>query len=1022
MAAPLQPATFDVPIRPLDQHTTKTGGPVGRLKKLVNAVIKKISADGNLRIEKRDGFSQLPSVVRDPATGATSSKTLSGPTLFGTYGAQLIAVFLAAPFVLSEAAGCWESPTYNAPTQVLRAKTVYNGSTVSSTPDSARIGTRTMYSWADWRPDLPTSFLTSAMIVDDDGTVIRTPFHPAVSSRVRCVTDGTQFWEVLDTGVVIQATAYDTNGNVLGTDTVPRGGTGYFDVTASTNAANSIVVLQKDPATNGFEFVTFVWNGSVITHSIVIPSIVFDTAGRVAFLKNDRGDHKYHIITVDTGPNSAYVIPISDSTLSVTGGPFTVASGLATLPVEAAGYVSPTGNADYAVALSFLDATPTPQLNFTQIYTVTAAGASTLQRTQKSLTLASRAFRIQQGGDYYAVGYYHSNPAGATGIAQSTFYLMDLGTSYQVTGRFEAGTAYEDWLTTADTTRYTYLSTPQVDPNGGVHIALAYRASSTIAVTTTGDAFIPTKTLVDVVGIKDYQFGPDSGQPVEHSGALFMPGPEAVNYTGATFAEDGIGLIPEITSVTNGGAGSLTGTYEYVAVSEWTDNNGQRVRSPAGVPFSITGTSFQATITGLHNHVTRKQNLIHHIYRTSIQGAVQTTLHYKVTGSLQGGTYLGGVVINDDTANTWTFTDNMADSVAVNNEVLYVDKGYLDRFPAPPFAHGLATFDRIFLAGYDGAIWFSGPKTEGDAFWFHPDFRIPLPTKQEVTAIKVLDDSIVVMCDGDTMFQIPNGPWPDATGAGAFPTPRILPFSNGCPDGIAETISDGIIYGGQQGGIWLITRDFQNRYIGAPVEDEKAPDETFVGVATDDKQRTVFLTSGSNALVYDQVTGVWGTWSLLSGAVLLTAHKGRLAYIPGGGAPYRQVLGQYFDGSNIPYSTLARIRVAPGGIRRFMRTWQVQMVGEWLGDHDMSVTAAIDDITTNAPTATQAWTPTANAQYVYELPANAATELAAAVDYTFQDAFPRGASQGFALEAMSLFVGLGDRPKGLPAANRIGST
>lgn len=1034
MSQPLQPETFDIPLAPLNQHATKTGGPVGRIKKLVNAVVKKITSNGatasaaatsELRVEKRDGFATLPSTVRDPATGAISSKVLSGPTLFGTYGAQLIAVFLAAPFVLSEAAGCWESPTYNAPTQVLRATPVFSGVVngfgpvppIQSVPDQARIGTRTMYTWVSGGSGTP---LVMVMVIDDDGTIIRQPFNVFTVRKARVCADGTQFWVIWEDGTNVTVNAYDINGAFLNTGGTPSAGTGYFDVTPSTNAANAIVMLQKDPASNGFKFTTFTWNGATVTIASVVPVAATNSTGRVAFLKNDTGDHNYWFTTVDgAGPFTVYRTVVADSLLSVFAGPSSVASPV-TAPVESAGFVG--AGSTSTIALSFLDTTPIPQLNFTLIYTMTSGGVPTLQRTQRSLTIASRAFQIQAGGDYYAVGYYHSNPAGATGIAQSTYFLMDLGTGYQVTGRWEAGTAYEDWLTTANTVQYGYLSTPQVGPDGGIHIALCYRASSTVAVgTINGDPFAPTKTLVDVVGIKDYKFGPDSGQPVEHSGALFMPGPEAVNYTGATFAEDGIGLIPEVLTIANGGAGSLTGTYEYVVVDEWTDNNGQRVRSPSGLPFSITGAAFQVTLTGLQNHVTRKQGMLRSIYRTVIKGGVQTIQHYKVTGSLQGGSYLGGIVLNDDTANTWTFTDNMIDSVAANNEVLYTDKGFLDRFPAPAFSVGLATFDRIVLWGWDRALWISGPKTEGDAFWFHPFLRMPLPTQEDVTAIKVLDDAIVVMCDGGSVFLIPNGPWPDATGQGQFPVPRILPFSNGCT-GFAETTSDGIIYSSTQGGIWLITRDFQNKYIGAPVEDEKFENERFVGVATDDKQRTVFLTSGGNMLVYDQVTGVWGTWFVGGIPSLVAAHKGRLAYIPVFGAPLRQVIGQYFDATSTPIITTVRLRAAPGGIRRFKRTWQVQMVGEWLGDHDMSVTATIDDITTNAPTAVQSWTPSTTGPYVYELPANAATELCAAVDYTFVDSFPRGPTRGFALEALAMFVGLGDRSKDVPATQRIGST
>jgi hypothetical protein len=1017
--AGLQGQYVDVPLAPMNQQATKTGGPVGRLRRLLNAVVKKITRGDQpgLRVEKRDGFAALPTGVRDPSTGAVSSKTLASPSLLGTYGAQLIAIFLAAPFVLSEAAGCWESPTYGLPTRVLRERGVYNGSTVLNTPDSARLGTRTMTAWYD------ASAGPTIMVKDDDGTVILQPKIVQGFGPPKVTSDGARFWVSVWTsfpsnGIIVGA--YDGAGQTLGAGLIGASASPmiYFDVTKNTNAADSIVVLQKDPASAGFQFTTATWNGAAVVLVSSVAAGVFNSTGRVAFLTNDRNDHKYHVIIIDgAGPFTVRVAPINDSSLSVAAGPFTVLSPSA-LPVDVAGHVQPTGNADYVIAVTFLDATPTPQFNQTLVYSVTAAGVSTAVRTQRSLSLASRAFRMVAGGGYYAVAYFRSNPAGVTAIAQSTYFLLDLSAPYKPCGRWEFGLAYNDWLTTAVTTYYMALSSPQLAADGGIHVALTYRSSSTIAITLVGDVFEPIKTLVDTVGIKDYQLGPDGGQCVEHSGALFLPGAQAHNYTGATFAEDGIGLVPEVISLVNGGAGALTGTFEYVVVDEWTDNNGQRVRSPSGVPFSITLAAAQATLTGYHNHVTSKTNMVHSVYRTIIKGGVQTTEHYKVSGSLQGGAYLGQVVTNDDNASTWTFSDNMADAVAGNNEVLYTDKGLLDHFPAPPFSVGVAAFDRIFLAGPDNAVWFSGPKTEGDSFWFHPTFRIPLPTRENVKAIRQLDDFILVMCEGSSVFAIPNGPFPGATGEGSIPSARALPFTNGCT-GWAETTSDGVMYSSTQGGIWLITRDLKNIYIGAAVEDEKAANETFVGVATDDKQRTAFLTSGENMLVYDQVTGVWSVWTAASGP--LTVHKGRFVYLDGSpSTPFRQVLGTYVDGAAPIVTTVTVAPMHLAGVRRAKRLWQTQMVGERLGDHDMSVTASVNDESSVTQSAT--WTPSPTGPYVYELPANARTELCASVSYTFVDSFPRGASQGFALEMLSMYVGLEQRPLGLPATSRIGST
>jgi hypothetical protein len=332
---PLQGETVDVALGALNQQAPTTAGPIGRLKSLINGIVKKIQrspqAPETLRVEKRDGFTSLPTAVRDPATGATSSKTLTSPTLLTTYGAQLVAIFLAAPFVLSESAACWESPTYNAPTQVLRATPVFTGAVngsitpVQSVPDQARIGTRTMYTWASGGSG---TFLTMVMVIDDDGTVIRQPFTVDAVRKVRVCADGTQFWVIWENGANIIVNAYDINGVFLNTAGSASSGTGYFDVTTNTNAANSIVAMQRIPAGTAAHFITFTWNGATITVSASGATGVGAGTGRVAFLKNDRSDHRYYIATVDNfgGPIVTIQAQISDSSLTVTAGPFTVAT------------------------------------------------------------------------------------------------------------------------------------------------------------------------------------------------------------------------------------------------------------------------------------------------------------------------------------------------------------------------------------------------------------------------------------------------------------------------------------------------------------------------------------------------------------------------------------------------------------------------------------------------------------------------------------------------------------------------
>lgn len=1062
----LQGQTVDVTLQPMNQQATDTGGPVGRLKSLINGIVKQITRTDTgaaLRVEKRDGFAVLPSTVRDPSTGTVSAKTLTTqPGLLTTYRTQLLAVFLAAPFILSEAAGCWESPTYTCPTQVLRERGVYQGNALILTEDQARIGSRTMFVMVE--RDSPTTSRITYEVIDDDGTVIRSPVLFAAAGATdllaKVTTDGTRFWLVLSNTVfagLIDAVVFDTNGVILGSassslTTVPFAAGTWWDVTADTTQLTAgVFVVQKNAGGAGVTFTRFVWTGSAVTSAQTSQAAFLCTTGRVAFLRNNTGDGNLYLTTVTgAGPFAVNVWQATSPGAGTfaNGHQYVVNAAAAVSPFQItgiAGTTAPTNNPDLTVFLSFLDATPTPQLNFSEIRTVTFAGVTTLQRTQRGLTAVSRPFALS--GAHYVVAYYRSNPLnGFTQIAQSTYFLISLA-SYQVCGRWEYGTAYADATDTATTTYYLSLSSPILSADLGIHVALAYRAQSSVVKfisggNTQGGLFFGS----DVVGIKDYSFGPDFGQALEVGGELLIPGPECSSYTGTKFSENGMSLVPEISNAVPGAGGLLNPLYkyQYVAVAEWTNDNGDRVRGPAGPPVNIAlaGGQNRVTLTGYNIHTTRKTNVLISVYRTVILGGsgaplvggLQSSIHYKITASLKASAFTGPVVYNDDTSNTWTLVDDMSDVIAAQNESLYTDRGSLDRFPAPPFSTGTQAFGRAFVVGPDNAVWFSGEKTETEATWFNPSFRIPLPTHEKVKAIRQLDNFLLVLCEKSDVFSIPAGPFPDAAGNGSIPSPTLLPFSNGCT-GFAEVTDQGVMYSSAQGGIWMITRDLRNVFVGAPVQNDTA-NAAVIASASDDKQRAMFALTTGAMLVYDQVTNVWSKWQVDAAAVPsvtgLTSHKGRFVYsgFSAGNTPavLRQFLGLYFDqtaagGSVAIITQVLTAFIRLGGIRNYKRVWQTQMQGTWLGDHDLAASVYNDDDAVN-PTATYAWTPPVPASppaaIVFDLPPK--VELCTTVAYLIQDSFPRGPTQGFAMEVLSFFVGLEKGLGRLPATSSIKPT
>lgn len=1025
----------NVPLIGINQSVPDTSGPVGRIQRLLNAQAKKFVGQGvgaRLRVEKREGFAQFSTTVRDFTTGNTSAKSMANPTAMGVLGNRLVTIAGAAAFVLSETAGCFETQPYHCPTQSLRMRNVPIQSATANpqqyTPDSARIGSRTMYTWTGFTPPPSTFGGAFKMIVDDDGTVIRQAagIGSGTVGLVKAVADGTQFWTVEydDIGGTYDVNVFDTNGvSLAATNTAVTVTAGTkWDVMPSPFAANQILLVQKTPALATFQIISYSYAAGVISvGTTAVGGTV--TNGMVAFLRNDSGDGNLYVGAIGgAGPFDYRVYQVNN--IGTVLHTYTVATTQTPAPFEFTGYVAPTGNKDITVALGFQDvggvpAGPFTYRNFINIYTVTFAGVATLADVRRGLTPVSRPF--QMNGTYYIAIYYQADTTVITPVQQSTFFLYNLGNTFQVCGRWEFGLAYADWqnLQGVNAGYHWHLSTPTVAPNGAIHLNLAYRAKSFTArvgsIAQTGiDVGAWHNTPLFAVALRDYAFGPDSGEPLEAFNELLFPGPQCSVYTGGTFTEEGIGLIPEMISATASvTVGSMTSgvTYNYVLSTEDVDDAGNVVRAPVGPPIAVTlGTAPARTAADLqwtNIHVTKRNTLKFVLGRTAFVGGQSSTAFYKVLSDF-------APIYNQDGSMSISYTDTLGDAQLILNEKVYTSKGYTDRFPAPAHRGGCANADRCFVIGYDNAVWFSGPKTEGDAWWFTPAFRMPMPTSEQITKCVLLDNYLIVFCDTASIFIVPIANLPDATGIGFIPSPQLLPFSNGST-GFAVVTNDGVIYSAAQGGIWLLTRGLQNVYIGLPINDEVVAGAPIAAMEADKNQRVYTLLPNAgigSILMYDQISDQWALWTVPTTPTVFAIHKGLFAYADSNGGVWRQSPNTYQDVNFLSVATAINqvITLAAmyfGGIRGFVRLWEAELEGIFYGVHNLIVNAAFyqDDNDAAPVNATYSFSPVANVPYVFRLPPQ--VEEISHVVYTFVETpATAGGTRGFALEGMGFEVAI----------------
>jgi hypothetical protein len=692
----------------------------------------------------------------------------------------------------------------------------------------------------------------------------------------------------------------------------------------------------------------------------------------------------------------------------------------------------------FYVQLSFLQNLTGNRLAFgdhalsrTATFNLTLASTQpTVDHKLLSVVMASRTFLLD--GRRVAMVYYPSGqPSVIIGtnryLSEPTYFLIDIVTG-QVCGEFNWAAASMEWARTeyptvnADTFPYgpfcfcvghVFIDGFSLD----AHVSVAYQAQAVNETFFVNDIFGNGTRLTSTIGFEDIKFG-GLGQAVEYADELLMPGPLATSFTGYDFGENNLLLAPEqpTTSVgTFGGSGlTLLGVYNYIMVFERTLPNGDRVRSSVSVPTNIVtlvGGQNQITLSGYPLHMTTYSDVIVSIYRNIMVAGAPGTTHYKITDDLNP-------VFNDTTAQTFTYVDHATDASISVNEILYTDLGFVNRIPCPPFSVGCVFENRQFVVGPDGALWFSGEKSEGDAIWFtnNPNFRQALPTNDPVRQLVPLDGRIGIICER-SVWAVTGGGYPGPDGLGGnLQTPQKLPFIGG-GTGFSAAFPGGALYSSSSPGeTYVLTRGLESVQIGANATDD-LNGRTIVGITVDNKQRIYFgLAEDSNPAaieVYDQLVKAWFQYLPPTEVFLLHNVRSALAY-----ADHNSVwvqddslsrdVSQLSMGSPIPPFLLSDYQtefIALGGIKDFQQIWDQIISGTYEGSHVLTVTT-VTDINGELVTTVYTFTPDASGTYVYSLPPRV-TECSR-VSFRFQDSFgdlaQAATGNTFSIEAISLDV------------------
>lgn len=568
--------------------------------------------------------------------------------------------------------------------------------------------------------------------------------------------------------------------------------------------------------------------------------------------------------------------------------------------------------------------------------TVTTGTVGSTTLVSRSVGLASKSFLMN--GVQYILTAYQSN-------LQSTYFMMDL--SGRVISRF----AYENGG------GYLPVGLPQAQVVGAaVYIAYLYKdliqsTNTSGLVQSIGPAGASNIYAQTGINISKQEFTASTLSSSEIGSNLNLSGGFMWAFDGQTLNEQGYHLFPdniETTWSTTGGAihaqpdgATNTNAYYHQVTYEWTDIQGNIFRSAPSIPIptTTTGSGTTGSIT-LHIptlRLTYKTGVKIVVYRWSVANPI----YYQVTS-------LTAPTLNDKTVDAITYVDALADSSIIGNNIIYTTGGVLENIGYPA---------SVATTLFDNRLW--SIRAE--------DRNILDSTKQVIEGVPVeysdllslyvapstgaqgstgplqclfpMDDKLI-LSKADALYYI-NGSGPDNTGANSqYSQPIFITATVGSSNQKSFVLIPGGVMFQSDKGIWLLGRDLQTTYIGAPVEEFNSYTvNSAVNVPGTNQVR--FMLSNGVTLMYDYFYGQWGTFVGVP-SVSSTLYQSLHTFVNSSGQVYQESPGSYLDGSNPVLLKLRTSWFNLAGLQGYQRAFFFYLLGQYYSPHKLYVEIAYD--------------------------------------------------------------------------------
>lgn len=900
----------------------------GKLLRLENAVFTSPKM-----ISKRDGAQAIPLSI-------SGGGSLVAPKLVASYQSELVCADSGRLYGYSPALSAWVDKGPYTSLEVGR-RGLNKTDIAYGDSDTLQVGSVMLYAWSSI-VNTPTQNLIYTYVAAFDATT-----GAEILPKTLIYNGSRSFPRLVQLAGATPAVIYKNNQNLC-LRTITVSGTSVTVGAQTTIATTSSGAIGFDVAQTTSGAVL-----AMINQGVGVTTKTLNSSGAVVLSATTTDANAGSTVALGYEPTNgnAWVYWVSASggvsTLNYQILSSTLSGVLATTVIRANGYgmthLLVTRQSSSQQTIYYNDTpggTTTTGIDNTYTFTLTLTGPTgTSPNTyllgmlpySKSFTVNSKEYAVFVYLGAYVSGASPPPNEPSLSYTQPTYFVMDLAASVPV-ARFGAALALNN-----STLNGQY--TPSVAVNG----SQAYFACG-IVTEITSPLSISVNT--NIVGVTAYTFDFGSAntyQATKAGNLLCLNGGIISAYDGQTCAELGFHLYPEFQNVTAepnvGGVGGThgsvgAGTYNYIAVYEWVDTNGDKHQSPISNPIQIVTTSTGGvSLTVTAPFLTQKAGVAVVIYRTTNGGS----LYYQVTDPLAPNLPQSGVAMVN-------FVDTLADASLATRALLYITGQVLDNGVAQPSVALVSRGGRLLYIDSENrnTVMYSKTYGQGTGLSLSGNLLVQVDTKYgDLTALGEMDEKLILCTDTTPLYMIGDGALDTGIGA-TFSVPQKIMSDVGCSSHRSMIASPNGLLRKTKKGIYLLDRALTDHYIGAEVE-KYNPQNVTAATQLQTKSQIRFLTDSGLTLVYDYQMGQWSTFTNFQG-YSADLYQGAYVYARTDGTIYQETAGFYLDGSTAFKVLLETGGLNLGGVQGFQRVRRFGMLGDFTGaaGHGVRVSAAYD--------------------------------------------------------------------------------